>query len=125
MARLRSSKNKGFTLIEVSVSLAILLPAILLLTAFLTQWENRISRASFSTEFPFLICAIENYLRESVAADLPPKISIRHGHDGKIEVFPANVGPVDISITPLADLSAVQCDTSWHKRQFSFICPRN
>jgi hypothetical protein len=106
------------------VSLAILLPAVLLLATFLTQWENRISRASFFAELPFFTNAIENCLRKSTTADLPPRVSPRWGRDGEIEILPADVGSVGISFTQLADLPAVQCDISGPRGQINFICPR-
>jgi hypothetical protein len=109
---------------EVCAALTILLPAILLLMAFLTQWESRISWASLSAELPLLINAIENHLRKLPAGDLPLKISVRQGRDGEIEILPAAVGATDISLVPLTDMPAVQCHILGPQGQFSFLCAR-
>jgi uncharacterized membrane protein len=113
----------GFTLLEVSVSLAILLPAILLLVTFLTKWENRISRTAFSAELPFIICAAENYLCEFASSDLSAPISMRLGHDGEVEIMSANAGSVNISFAPLGNLPIAQCNISGRNEQLSIICP--
>jgi hypothetical protein len=110
---------------EVCAALAILLPAILLLATFLTHWESRISQAALSAEFPFFVSAIENYLRESPAANLPSQVSARQARDGKIDILPAGIGPVDIGLAPLAGMPVVQCHVSGPAGQLNFICSSN
>ncbi|MDR1456998.1 MAG: hypothetical protein LBI34_03025 [Puniceicoccales bacterium] len=119
MARSHSSNGEGFTLIEVSLSFGILLPAILLLATFLTQWETRISNAAFSAEFPFLISAIENHLRESTAMDLPRQISVCYGRNGNGE---NSQKKAEVFLTQIPHMPIVHCDVCGPKGQLSFIC---
>jgi prepilin-type N-terminal cleavage/methylation domain-containing protein len=124
MVPLRPASSRGFTLIEVSAALAILLPALLLLSAFLVRWESRLSQASFSLSFPFLVSAIEKFLQDQPDVQLPVEITMGRGVDGDFKVLPKPQGDVHITLSQFDSFPVVQCDARGNFGRYSFICNR-